>query len=248
MTVFRSTAIATLLFAAASSSVNADIAQLVSVQDNTLFQTSDGSVSNGSGPTMFVGRNNSGTNSVRRGLVEFDLSSLPAGAVLTSATLRMNLSQASGAASPVTINRVQSAWGEGASNAGSPGGAGAPSQAGDATWIHTFFNTAQWTTPGGDFTVAPSASLSIGAIGLYSWTSAGLLADVQAWQSAPPDNHGWIMLGIETTPGTAKRFDTREATIVENRPTLIVEYTVPSPAGATLAVLGLGVMARRRRS
>ena len=39
--------------------------------------------------------------------------------------------------------------GEGASNAGDPGGMGAPAVVNDATWVHTFYNTGFWIAPGG---------------------------------------------------------------------------------------------------
>lgn len=248
MATFRSAAASTLLVAGLAFTASADTAQLVSVQDNTLYQTADGSLSNGSGSSMFVGRNNAGSNSIRRGLVQFDLSAIPADAVITAASLRMNLTQASGAASAVTLNRVLSGWGEGASNAGSPGGGGAASQPNDATWLHTFYSSSLWTNAGGDFAPVSSASISVGAIGQYSWSSVDLLADVQAWRSTPTDNHGWIMLGVESAAGTAKRFDTREAALADNRPTLFVEYTVPAPASGALALLGLGAAMRRRRA
>jgi hypothetical protein len=38
--------------------------------------------------------------------------------------------------------------GEGASNAGDPGGMGAPAVVNDATWVHTFYNTGFWIAPG----------------------------------------------------------------------------------------------------
>ncbi|MGE3108892.1 MAG: DNRLRE domain-containing protein [Phycisphaerales bacterium] len=224
---------------------SADVISLVASRDNTMYQTADGSLSNGAGPTMFVGRNNS--NSSRRGLVRFDLSGIPAGSTVTSAMLRMNMSQGGSGSALISLHRALGDWGEGASDAGSPGGGGAASAPGDATWIHRFYDTTQWTTPGGDFAVDPTASLNVGAVGLYTWFSEDLGRNVQDWLDMPATNFGWAMLGPEGTNGTARRFDTRENPVEGNRPTLIVEYTVPAPAGASLIVLGLGAATRRGR-
>ena len=40
-------------------------------------------------------------------------------------------------------------------------GMGAPSAVGDATWKHTFFNTANWATLGGDFNPVASGIQSV---------------------------------------------------------------------------------------
>src|SRR3989304_777651 len=86
-------------------------------------------------------------------------------------------------------------WGEGTSNADQQEGAGAASTPGDATWIHTFYNTAFWSTAGGDFSSAASAATTVGGTGQYSWSSAGMVADVQAWLDNPATNFGWIVMG-----------------------------------------------------
>jgi len=36
--------------------------------------------------------------------------------------------------------------------------AGDDAAPGDATWIHTFYDTEDWDSPGGDFVASPSAS------------------------------------------------------------------------------------------
>src|SRR5204863_1402647 len=103
-------------------------------------------------------------NLLRRGLIAFDLASIPANATITGATLSMFLSQAAGGPQAVSVSTASRDWGEGASNAGDPGGAGAPAQAGDATWLHTFYNTSFWTTPGGDFSPTSSATTTVSTV------------------------------------------------------------------------------------
>jgi len=119
-------------------------------------------------------------------------------------------------------------WGEGASNAGSPGGHGAQAQTGDATWLHTFYNTDFWTTPGGDFSPTISATTTVEIWGQdYQWASAGLLADVQSWVSNPAGNFGWVILGDEVNLGSAVRFGSGQHPT--NPPHLLVTFQAPTP-------------------
>jgi hypothetical protein len=68
---------------------------LNAAKDNTLYQTIDGSLSNGSGDFLFVGRvGGTGGGSIRRSLVKFDLAgSVPSSATITSVKLTMNMSK-----------------------------------------------------------------------------------------------------------------------------------------------------------
>ena len=138
----------------------------------------------------------------------------------------MFLSQAQGGSQAVSLSRVSRAWGEGASDAGDPGGGGAQAETGDATWLHTFYNTSFWTTPGGDFSPTSSATTTVSTVNTtYTWSGSGLLADVQAWVSSPASNFGWVIRGNEITAGIAQRFNSRENG--SNPPQLAVTYQVP---------------------
>jgi hypothetical protein len=204
-------------------------AVLTAVKDNTLYQTADGSKSNGAGSYFFVGRvAASGGGAIRRGLVKFDLSSIPAGATVTSVSLRLNMSKTTSGAQTVILKRLTADWGEGTSNADANEGSGATSTTGDATWLHRFHATSTWTVPGGESNVAAptSASLSVGAVGAYTFAStAQLVADVQGWLANPSTNFGWLLAGNEESSGTSKRFDARENATTTNRPQLTVQYT-----------------------
>lgn len=119
--------------------------------------------------------------------------------------------------------------GEGSSNAGSPGGGGAPAQPGDATWLHNFFNTSFWTSAGGDTAASVSASTAVSTNNrLYTWSGSGLVADVQSWVADPASNFGWLMTGNESNQQSAQRFHTSEN--ASNKPQLTVTYALP---GAT---------------
>ena len=166
---------------------------------------------------------------LRRGLIAFDLSSIPTNATITRASLSMYLSR-TGPVYPddISLSKALHDWGEGASNAGDPGGQGTQAQTGDATWLHTFYNTSFWTTPGGDFSPTLSATTTVEAWDTtYQWSGAGLLADVQSWVANPASNFGWVVLGNEIDSGSAARFGSREN--ATNQPRLNVTFQVPSP-------------------
>ncbi len=199
------------------------------LKDNTLYEDVTGESSNGQGIFLFAGRTDlNGGVGVRRGLIAFDLSSIPANATITAATFSMNLSRSGPDSSPVNVslNRLLSDWGEGASDAGNPGGAGTQAQSGDATWLHTFYNTNMWTSAGGDFSASSSATTAVSSNGTtYLWSSAQLLADVQSWVSGASNNYGWIILANEAVQGSAVRFPSRENPT--NPPSLSISYQLP---------------------
>lgn len=201
-----------LLLATACSTALADTVILPASKDNTLYENATGDLSNGKGASFFVGTTLEETNSRRRGLIAFDLSSIPAGAMVTAASLSMSVTRAGPDPVPgdISLNRVLADWGEGLSDAGSPGGQGAPAETGDATWIHTFYNTSFWANSGGDFSSTASATTAVTTVGIYSWSSSQLVADVQSWVSNPAGNFGWIVTGDEINPGSAARFSSRE--------------------------------------
>lgn len=210
-------------------SASADVANLVSVKDNTLFQDQVLEVSSGAGPTMFAGRTAPFGPGIRRALVQFDIAgSIPAGSTIDFVELRLFMSQTVSGSQPVTVHRVTAAWGEAGSNSGINGGQGAAAEPGDATWNYRFFSTNGWTNPGGDFVAAASATQNVVGIGAYVWASPTLISDVQGWLDNPGTNNGWLVRGNENTDSTAKKFETRESATAINRPQLRIMYTPPS--------------------
>lgn len=206
----------------------ADEAKLGAVKDNTLYQTFGSPKSNGAGVYFFTGKNNGGSR--RRALMQFDIAAaIPEGSKITSVTLRLHCSRSRSITRDFFLHRLVSDWGEGDSNAGSPGGRGADPSPGDATWEHTFFPDKFWERQGGDYVTESSAGTQMSFIDFYTWGStAELVADVQAWLDGTAANFGWILLGGESTNQSAKRLDTHENTNSEHRPLLTVQFTPPS--------------------
>lgn len=194
---------------------------LTPARDNTLYESEIGAISNGAGQYLFAGTTNNGA--ARRAVLAFDLGALPPGATVLTATLTLTMSKTVAGETAVALHALAADWGEGSSAAVGQEGAGATATPGDATWIYTFFNTAQWAAPGGDFDPAPSAVTAVGGEGVYQWASPALLADVAGWLADPASNFGWALIGDEAAFTTAKRFDSRE-NAAANRPRLMVTY------------------------
>lgn len=197
---------------------------LTPAKDNTLYEGITDLKSNGAGAHLFAGKN--ADNLLYRGLLAFDLAGqVPSDAVIVSATLKLNLSVTATGTQSISLHRVQSNWGEGASDATGSEARGAPALTGDATWVHTFFSTTQWIAPGGDYLPTPSATTTVGQVGFYTWTSPTLISDVQSWVNNASTNFGWILLGNEVDRSSAKRFDSRQNGNPLLRPELSITYT-----------------------
>lgn len=231
----------------AAAPAHAAVITLGSIQDNTLYETGPGNLSNGAGEHLFAGL--TATSLARRGLLQFDVAgAIPAGSTINSATLTLHMSKTISGIHNVELHRTLASWGEAGSNAPGEEGGGTTAQTGDATWVHRSFNTVNWTNLGGDFAATASASTSVNDIGFYSWTSAGVTGDVQFWLDNPGSNFGWILLGNESVSGSAKRFDTRENATASFRPELSIDYTpIPEPTSLALSALAFPLVWSYRR-
>jgi hypothetical protein len=205
-------------------SARADLASVPASRDATLIEDAEGGLANGAGPVFFVGRNNAEVGSIRRALLAFDVgAAIPAGARVTRVEVELEVTPSNPDVFEVGLHRALVPWSEGPSSAS--GGGGAPSQSGDATWLHSDYDGELWDQPGGDFDAAPSAWATVGEPGLVVWEATPeLVQDVQDWLDAPAANHGWILIGGEYEPQTAKSFASRESADEEARPRLLVEY------------------------
>jgi hypothetical protein len=207
----------------------ADVVTLTSSKDATIYNDTVGNRCDSKGFTMYAGQAGANTTwPMRRALVAFDVSAVPAGSTVTSVQVKLYMSKTVVGAKTFTLHKLTRGWNEGPTVGFS--GDGNSAQVGDPTWLHTYFNNQLWTTPGGDFVATASASLSIGSTyQYYTWGStAQLVADVQSWIDNPSTNYGWIVRGPEGGAKSAKQFETRES-LAQYRPQIVVTYTPPPP-------------------
>jgi len=240
-----------LLFSAAAG--HAVVVQIPASKDATLYESSLGSLGNGGGDFLFAGRTQQQTDSIRRGVIEFDIQSfIPAGAVINSATLTLQTSTTRATGVVVSLHRLTREWNEGTSDAsGNEGGGASPVLGNDVTWLHASSPGTLWSGPGaaGDFIGAASSGALINGPGaFYTWT--GMENDVQGWLADAGANHGWILLGDESASATSVSFASRTNPNDDNRPVLRVDYTVipePHAAGFSSLTLLAALAARRWR-
>jgi glucose/arabinose dehydrogenase len=207
---------------------------LQAAKDNTIFSEVTGN-SNGAGTDFFAGTI-ANSASHRRALLGFTFGSVPADAIVASATLTLNLDKAPPAAFPYnfTLHRMLADWGEGSSVAPGQGGQGAPASSADATWLKPFFGGAgSWITPGGEFANAPSASTIANNVGTYAWSSPQMAYDINAWRLSPANNFGWL-LKVENEGRVKNGFGTN------GQNTIVVDDTEGLVPGMPVTGFGIG--------
>ncbi|MSR18218.1 MAG: DNRLRE domain-containing protein [Phycisphaerales bacterium] len=225
--------------------VHADSVTIMAAADTTLYESTTGALGNGAGQYLFAGLTNQPLR--RRALLRFDVSdALLQGALIESVSLTLHASSTSALTHEMSLFRSTAAWGEGLSDASGNEGGGAPATAGDATWIHSNYTSSLWTMPGGDFANSASATALVGDMGFYTWSSSQLANDVESWLATPSHNFGWALLGVETSVGSAHRFDSSEGSNQLWSPALTIEFT-PVPAPGALPLIAALLLRPRRR-
>lgn len=180
--------------------------EITSSMDNTIFKELE--LSNGIGEFIFAGTTNLGV--VKRALVQFELTDVPAGVSVDSAFLILKPVKVKPDSTIVTVFRVLTEWGEGTSKAEDGDGKGAPATVGDATWTHAKFPTNPWIKSGGDHELESSASDTVFAGTSVVFGSNKLTLDVNFWLQNPTENFGWIVIGDEFNSATSAKFGSRD--------------------------------------
>lgn len=138
-----------------------------------------------------------------RALLQFDLSSIPAGSAIGSAVLQLSI--ASGTPSPALLGveawRIESPWGE---------------------------LSVTWSTQPAQLSFGNSAPVPF-TPGVVQWDVKNL---VTMWLSGVP-NHGVALRVAASETTGIRTFSSRDASIPSARPQLLIGYTPPAPATAT---------------
>ena len=184
----------------------------------------------------------------RRGLIRFDLGSVPPEGTVISVSLQMVVERSGGNFGnfPVDLHFVTTSWGEGDTIGDLEGGFGGTPAVGDATWISNHHGVSEWDSPGSDFVATPSASEPAGQTGdVVIWSGLGMASDVQGWISNPGSNFGWaVVSGIEGEVQRVKKFYSSEATQFRPELTVVVRTGNPEdlPFGFGTVVLPLTIL------
>jgi len=231
--------VAILILFAIPRPSRSDEITLPAAQDNVIY--SESNLSYGAGKCLQVGRPTISTERqplIRRSLLRFDLSAIPAGSRIVSARLNLFRFLPGGPGDRLYIHRLNQDWGEGDEGALDECNA-RPKQWGRtpsemaSTWNYRFFGAKTvWSDEsgvalhGGTFESAFSDSGSFpGWMQVVGMTGTGITRDVAGWFEDPSTNHGWIMRGDETRGGTGARYASRQHPDPKLHPTLTVFFT-----------------------
>lgn len=225
----RTVALVTALFAWGVGSCWGEVVELMPVADTTLFEL-NADANFGAEDQLIVGAVAKNAPHHRaRLLMQFDLSAVPPGAVVTNVTLQLKVLKENGGepAAGMEIHPMLVSWAEG-DRMGMQGTSALPGQ---STWNSRAHSQAAWSIPGGqagsEFGSSTSSAVGLDGPGSYQFpVSPALIADVQSWVDSPTTNFGWIVLGTdESIVASARRVASRESS--SGRPLLTVGYTRP---------------------
>ena len=227
-----------LIANAAFSQVIPDSVVITPTADNTIYQRNAAN-SNGAGEFFIAG--STGSPYFNRALIRFNLvGQIPVGKTIVGAKLTLYLAATSGLSNSydIILHKVKEDWGEGLSNAGTQAGLGAAATNGDATWTSRFYPASPWITIGGAYEASATASVAVNQPAFYSWSSSGMVSDIQSWITNPTTNFGWLLKSDELASYQAKRFASRENSNVNLRPKLTIYYvTTPINKKPTVTIV-----------
>lgn len=159
----------------------------------------------------------SGTGNAATAVLRFDLSAVPVGSKISSATLTVNVTDST-SGEGYRLYALNRAWDESVTtwNTARAGSAWSPGGGRGANHGTTALGTILATATG-------KYTLSLNAEGIQV---------VQGWIATPSTNHGFVLEAPTNLDGL--QFDSSEASTVANRPRFSIAYDAPSAVGTGL--------------
>ncbi len=187
----------------------------------------------------------------RRYLTQFNVSSIPAGSTINSATMSLFFQRSGSNAPAITgfkLSRVLPGkdWTEGVGQA--------PATDGSVTFAWQKAQTAAWATPGAtgatDIDLGTSITFDKSGPGISEYVNFDIAAWVQAWVNGTQNNGALLWGGIGNGVDAYYGIVGKEVTDVGGnpRPKLVIDYTpIPEPTAGLLLAASLLLAVRRRQ-
>ena len=193
------------------------------------FQSYRPNLSSGAATWLLAGDYPTSFWGIIRCALRFDLSAIPTGSTINSATLSLYQAGQGDTSTPtMDVHYLTRDWTE---------GTGYWTQSGDgATW-DTYDGSSNWSSPGGDFNAVASAS-AVAPAATAVWVDWDLTALTQSWVSGTVNNLGMIIKkDVENPAGSdVKLFYSSDFSADPSlRPKLVIEY-VPAPGSITVTI------------
>ncbi len=154
-----------------------------------------------------------GDGNYQRGLVQFDLSTIPAGTNVSKATLWLyayNQAQCKGSTGFYGVYPLTTSW-----------------TAGGTNWTNAASGVA-WTTPGGDFLPDPDAQAAKQpAASVPTWYSWDVTNRVQQWMAGSSTNYGWMVKCTDESLSNQDQMYQSETSDTLHRPKLVISDLQP---------------------
>jgi hypothetical protein len=195
---------------------------------DTFIASVNATTNQGTNVNFNAGEPNTGSN-IRRGLIQFDLSTLPSNSVINSATFSVYLiNDASDNARTFRVYRMKRSWVEGTGNATITNDG--------ATW-NTYDGVNNWTTAGA-FDAADCEQTDIGSVAFSASETLNVFKDFPLTPTTKAGldlGFGWL-IKADTELNEGYLFASSDTATAAQRPKLVIVYTLVN----NLASLGVG--------